>query len=112
MYSYDGRRIVLVEVVLRSETQLRPTPHPSLRVESDGVTSSHTHPLRDGAVLSLLLGQHTLYLERLVGRHFPSLPVQPQHAVKRRSHDITSLCACVNVLRRADYLLVFTQPYT
>ena len=53
------------------QPQLGSTPHSPLRVESDRITGSHSYPLRNRAILSLLLRQNTLDHEPLVGRHLP-----------------------------------------
>lgn len=61
-----------------SEAELSSSPHSPLGVESDGVARSHTHPLRNGAVLTLFLGQHALYLERLMSRHLQFCLITPR----------------------------------
>ena len=75
-----------------SQTELRSPPHSPLGVEPDGVTRPHTCPLGDGAVLSLLLGQHALDLERLMSRH---CSVSSGFVGDTRSGGGVRICACV-----------------
>lgn len=41
----------------------------ALGIVSDLIAGLHPDPLGNGSVLSLLLGEHSLNFERLVGRH-------------------------------------------
>jgi len=52
----------------RLDVELGASPVAALGVPVDGVASSHTDPLGNGAVLLLGLAENALGLERLVGR--------------------------------------------
>ena len=53
----------------RLDAQLGAAPVAALGVVADGVVSAVPDPVRDGAVLTGLLGQHLLGAEALVRRH-------------------------------------------
>ena len=57
------------QIVLRLDAEFSATPVTTLRVVPDGVACPQADPLRDRAVLLLLLSENLLDLKRLVRRH-------------------------------------------
>lgn len=58
------------------QLQLRASPVTSLCVVSDFVASTHSNPLRDGAILLQLFRQFLFDSECLMGRHILYLRIQ------------------------------------